>query len=113
MSDHTPGPWTVEPMDNIDDVEAAKPFAYVIGPDDVDPWAPPHEWRFKVADAHLIAAAPDLLAALEKIAGLQETTFSGRIGEQPFEYTMTVGAQSIAHAAIAKAIGARETSTPL
>jgi hypothetical protein len=54
-------------MDNVDDEEAAKPFAYVIGPDDIDPWAPPAEWRFKVADARLIAAAPDLLRELEEM----------------------------------------------
>ena len=98
MSDHTPGPWTVEPMSNVDDEEAAKPFAYVIGPDDVDPWAPPAEWRFKIADAHLIAAAPDLLAALEQIVDLDAF---------PDEFSFR--ADEIARAAIAKATGVGST----
>jgi hypothetical protein len=83
-------------MDNVDDAEAAKPFAYVVGPDAADPWAPPAEWRFKTGDARLIAAAPDLLAALVE---LEETI---RYSEHRFE-----SPKGLAHAraAIAKAKG--------
>jgi hypothetical protein len=68
MAEHTPGPWKVEPMDNTDDDEKASGFAYLVGPEPAyDGWVPPVEWRFRIADARLIAAAPDLLAALEDV----------------------------------------------
>lgn len=66
MSKHTPGPWeaTYEPCEMGNDwrIECKSDTGFVVGVvmyrHDADEWA---------ANAHLIAAAPDLLAALRDI----------------------------------------------
>ena len=87
VTDHTPGPWT--PM-GLDD------GTWIIGrgPN----FVPPFAWATEEADARLIAAAPDLLAALERIA--TEGHEPERLGFQ---------AKAIARAAIAKAKGGVKT----
>ncbi len=79
MSTHTPGPWGVE-RDGFSIYMSNQVVATAIAPDG----ASIHEQR---ANASLIAAAPDLLAALEQIAVAR--TVNDRI--------------SIARAALAKA----------
>ncbi len=58
---HTPGPWRVystviggEPVHRVDGQRGGKPI----------------NWRPTLADAHLIAAAPDMLEALEAILSM-------------------------------------------
>lgn len=61
---HTPGPWVVEPITNNDEaygVYASAENAFVA----VTPWGPSTE-----ENATLIAAAPDMLAALEEMNAL-------------------------------------------
>jgi hypothetical protein len=53
---YTPGPWTV----TIDESPARGPVAYVNGP-------PIYDTAFEPDDARLIAAAPDLLEALQEV----------------------------------------------
>ena len=62
MADHTPGPWEYrEPGGE----EVFGPAIYAPGAHDTDPLAAAKT----EADARLIAAAPDLLAALQGVAG--------------------------------------------
>jgi len=103
MSKHTPGPWTaatiegddytfVEPTDNSPDNDNAN---YVIarcsGPD-------------RVENALLIAAAPDLLAALHEISRCcdERASFDG----DPAMKRWCKATSEVARAAIAKAEGA-------
>lgn len=58
MSKHTPGPWNIEPYGNNRQL--------VIGVYPNDSLAAEVEGPNRVADAHLIAAAPDLLALLQQ-----------------------------------------------
>ncbi len=62
---HTPGPWTValgvSPVDTVWDAEGEHKIASFIS-------APSRDWQEQDANARLIAAAPDLLAALAEIA---------------------------------------------
>ena len=92
MSAHTPGPWTVggdtQFMNQVE-IWPAIGCAYGVGPE-------------VIANAHLIAAAPDLLEALEKIAVLYEKDIDADNYEQAANaYEM----RCIARAAIAKAKG--------
>jgi hypothetical protein len=61
---HTPGPWLVRPICDHDVIDIIKEG---FGPGDaiavISAWGDPE----RIADAHLIAAAPDLLKALEAI----------------------------------------------
>jgi hypothetical protein len=89
---HTPGPWCIDPHQSpeqpltvFDGPNCGTLIAIVSG----DPDEPENE-----ANAKLIAAAPDLLAALERIAAIKVTGYDG-------DY----GIQAIADAAIAKATG--------
>lgn len=79
MSKHTPGPWTASPM-RIGPNEKDRRYGFVVnGPDDRGaPSLPIRVCDLRVpvgfegfaegqANAHLIAAAPDLLAALRDI----------------------------------------------
>jgi hypothetical protein len=86
MSQHTPGPWTWEPPNGIpaDGYDARVLGAengYTVG------WVRPH-------NARLIAAAPDLLAVLERICRAQERC----AGDNPLDALIDE-----ARAAIAKA----------
>ena len=62
MSNHTPGPWKVEPIHR--DRVVAGNFRFLPAN---DRGAPMEEWQ---ANARLIAAAPDLLDLAKNIAGL-------------------------------------------
>lgn len=87
---HTPGPWDVEPKGSRNFVDGADGLAVAyLG------WAGVRERSEIEANARLIAAAPDLLAALYSIATDPSAIYSGanaHIGD-------------IARAAIAKATG--------
>lgn len=82
MSKHTPGPWTYQrwfdafdlnPSDvGIEDIQQV-PIVRVAGPNDETVASASDLFEFKEADAKLIAAAPDLLEALEYIMGNPET----------------------------------------
>ena len=60
---HTPGPWTVEDSSVTALVDSENSQTYIAPICEVD-----QEWAMADANAHLIAAAPDLLAALEDVA---------------------------------------------
>lgn len=62
---HTPGPWTVFARPGTETLEvqaAGKPVAHWMGFDGAD-----QPWDEKAANARLMAAAPDLLAAAAKV----------------------------------------------
>jgi len=84
VTDHTPGPWTVK-----NDPVAPERVVVDMG-DGIVAVHPFKDWKSNADRARLIAAAPDLLAALEQIANLPDE------GE---------GGNDIARAAIAKAKG--------
>lgn len=69
MSNHTPGPWTIsEGQSDIGIVIVRTLVAMVTNDED---W--PISLEEQQANACLIAAAPDLLAALERIANTNST----------------------------------------
>jgi len=86
MSKHTPGPWTFVHEGGIDG-------GYFIDAKEDVVVLP--RGRLTEADARLIAAAPDLLAALKLLVAFGEGSFA-----------QAVGAWEQARAAIAKAEGA-------
>jgi hypothetical protein len=94
MSEHTPGPWTCEPNDSHQfdirgdywEVATAHGFCGANG-------GPPTSMTESIANARLIAAAPDLLDAIKQI--VSDTDSPGQFGM----------ALEAAHAAIAKATG--------
>ena len=93
MSAHTAGPWVAD----LNVLQALNEGPLVIGAQHVvvaEVCTPDEQGR---ADAHLIAAAPDLLNALQR--------FAGAIGyEGDFEYvTGDVALYGVVRAAIAKA----------
>lgn len=65
MSAHTPGPWVVDPYTGIAKEIRINDGEILLDYDDVDHAA-------QEANARLIAAAPDLLEALEKILECEE-----------------------------------------
>ncbi len=68
-AEHTPGPWTAKIYDRTISVEVGSPKKSkitVVGWSGFDSSDPP--FRRQVANARLIAAAPDLLAALEAVS---------------------------------------------
>jgi len=81
MSDHTPGPWQLE--GEVVSSESNKVIH-------VPPWSPRHPELH--ANAQLIAAAPDLLAACERVIEAEW----GNAHEKTLE---------IVRAAVAKALG--------
>ena len=87
---HTPGPWELREGDD----EAFGPAIYSAGAHDMDPLATVSRVsrRDAEADARLIAAAPDLLAALEDVVQMYQPAFDPPFIER-------------ARAAIAKAKG--------
>ncbi len=65
MTEHTPGPWIKRPdvySEMICITTETKMIAQLPGPDGTD-----IAEKEQLANAHLIAAAPDLLAALEQV----------------------------------------------
>jgi len=83
---HLPGPWTVSPSNELRITTTTNGRTYVASCDNIGMPSAPY-------NARLIAAAPELLAALE----LARNTFAG-IG-------MVTIASAICDAAIAKATG--------
>lgn len=106
MSAHTPGPWKAVPVDGEWSVRTLSPFAPTgqtvvhIGPDCVSERNRPVCSGEAVANARLIAAAPDLLAALETFLAWYETAALPR--EQIVGLAARAGE---ARAAIARARG--------
>jgi hypothetical protein len=97
MTKHTPGPWTFEVGENGDDFNLNGPEYRIIGGCECcgSPWMSGKRY---MADARLIAAAPDLLEALQgvlRVADRKTTEFDA------------------ARAAIAKSIGVSEHSLPV
>ncbi len=74
MSAHTPGPWIVS--DPRKSQASGKDMYGIDGPEVVDDW---EDWGFTEADARLIAAAPELLAALENIVEMNPALSMGMI----------------------------------
>jgi len=104
MTGHTPGPWRVGFSDGSGAGESyGAEGIYITGPDgQVVVWGGEHFGHIsgveRSADAQLIAAAPDLLQALEQILGWQKLRRG--LGEIPIERI-----EQIAEAAIGKAKG--------
>lgn len=98
---HTPGPWVVRDFGRFPGIDAANGASIVVYGEDGEEWAgvrgtEPNEAAEEVAaNARLIAAAPDLLEALQKIAAGDFNC----AGHQRF-----MAAQGLAAAAIAKAV---------
>ena len=69
MSKHTPGPWVVESLVDGFDIHAPEPGCFVATTSD-----PEMIWGAvtRKGDAHLIAAAPELLEALEELLACTE-----------------------------------------
>lgn len=93
---HTPGPWIAR-----DGVVVASHFgwsgAIVAQPRHHDLGANTYDTRRAEANAHLIAAAPDMLAALQKIVAVNGSTGGAQSLVDEFKF--------IASQAIAKAEG--------
>jgi len=93
MTSHTPGPWEIKPRVH------AEMFAAIMGADGhlvVNLGDGGNGIEQQTANGHLIAAAPDLLAALEVLLGRIETRFLGEVEKREADQ---------ARAAIAKAKG--------
>ena len=119
MAEHTPGPWCVEAIDSehLHDIclaytvpNAGNPVlvATVFGDDDDDPV----NNRQAEANARLIAAAPDLLAALlPMLRGVEQWERGSRLsvyvapGHLRCSLELELGELRAAAAAIAKATG--------
>ena len=95
-SKHTPGPWTINWYICREGKKELWRVPHSIGPVSTDHnhWAGNH-LDVEAADAALISAAPDLLAALQEL-----------------RYACTNKAEAMADAAIAKATGAQSTPQP-
>jgi hypothetical protein len=68
MAKHTPGPWFLDDDGRIFDTPDRGQLVAEVAT--ADPAEPPAEED--VANARLIAAAPDLLAALEKVVAISD-----------------------------------------
>jgi hypothetical protein len=62
---HTPGPWSIRQFDRYDKRIIIPEPGAMVDNDDVD-------WDEAAANAHLIAAAPDLLGALKGLVEINE-----------------------------------------
>ena len=95
---HTPGPWDVRKSSNPKNGTAWRDIVSLGGD-----FGPSYVGEALDVDARLIAAAPDLLAALEEIMGFSPSFIDGRT----HYVKITPSAKSIrqARAAIAKATG--------
>ena len=102
MTLHTPGPWRFEFYKNDSDEYCHRVVGSYIDkngwPDIVCDNEPYYPHQVSEADARLIAAAPDLLEALKKIASLGMSQFFTQAD-------FADECQNIARAAIAKATG--------
>src|SRR5687767_11250576 len=96
---HTPAPWTVQPMDSYWRINAANPRGRIVTLAEVRP----RPVGFGEANARLIAAAPDLLAALEAFTQAPIIFDAG-------DFDAIAAVQLQARAALAKARGEAVTS---
>lgn len=95
---HTPGPWRVGPVDDTIVTDAAGKEVAAIDGDYNDP----DTWPLMEANARLIAAAPDLLAALRRA----KETIRVWHGPNAWDIYDRVSPEMVAiNAAIAKAEG--------
>ena len=102
MSQHTPGPWTIEP-EHIDDEDGSYHEPVIMANDGMLIVAVIRVGTGQdEANARLIAAAPDLLTALVEIAKGE-----GRFSCDPLEHASNTidDMKALALAAIAKAEG--------
>ena len=109
MSEHTPAPWVVSPLSDLmvsaDRGDHQIPLAFIYGPS----FAERSEvGRRALADARLIAAAPELLDVLDRISGelkgalsLLEPVCRREFGNS--NYNILVGLVQEAKAVITKA----------
>jgi hypothetical protein len=93
-SGFTPGPWNVEKP-------YGEPGVYVSGPDTV---LIAKVWNDSEANASLIAAAPDLLVALERVATWQHETINSGTMTMGELFNITYG---MINAAISRAKGGK------
>jgi hypothetical protein len=94
---HTPGPWTVETKNSyIHVVSPTHVIATISGVPGVS--------KYAVANSHLVAAAPDLLAALKDVSDKLDRAFEGD-EEAAEDYGVTASLHR-ARTAIANARGA-------
>jgi len=111
---YTPGPWQVVNRSDITgapdlSVQVADPRSKQVGSKQVVRWDKPYPSDTDHANAHLIAAAPDLLAACEMFMGHLQTGFLVRDiskdGQSGFAMSMMsfMGELQKAQAAITKA----------
>lgn len=95
---HTPGPWVVSLSPNlvgaIDDGGERETVAETVGPN-------------KEANAHLIAAAPDLLEACKMMLLWLETPKTAELNSASWRECLPKG-----RAAIAKALGSQPSTPP-
>ena len=96
---HTPGPWRVSLSDDTVVIDAHGREVAMIDGD----YNRPDEWPIMEANTRLIAAAPDLLATLERLLHLDDSygPFGGEIYQDRIDR-----AWEKARAALAKAKGA-------
>ena len=99
MSTHTPGPWRVDPHDyeDIQTADGSVEIATMMNDDFAYNVAPEAE---AAANARLIAAAPELLAALRVVEQAGLIRQDGVI-----DAGVLAAVQGVARAAIAKAVG--------
>lgn len=101
MSNHTPGPWTIEKSTRTDHhIIAGRRWIATASNHDFHPTQDENERT--IANARLIAAAPDLLAALVEIVGQENPN---RWGYDAAHKALDDDWRAQARAAIAKATG--------
>jgi hypothetical protein len=103
MSEHTPGPWKTD-RNNVHLGQIAT-IHHCVGNDWVEVWSPdwPDDEETQEANARLIAAAPELLTALE---ALVSDSMASDFNEHWQSFRQ-------AEAAIAKAKGEQSSNNPL
>lgn len=98
MSKHTAGPWTFDKAHSVGFIVHDKNYGYIVGAQD-------EEGRYGAieseSNARLIAAAPELLEALEEMTSLA----SGPVGGVSVQMKRDILAKARAVIAIAKARG--------
>ena len=102
---HTPGPWAANDdglvLGNLDNYEGEAPLVCSCGESDDFNMEP----SLQLANARLIAAAPDLLEALQGMAMLLSDVLSGAQSSEVQTRQVLNYAADLARAAIAKAEG--------
>lgn len=102
MSDHTPGPWHIvtDEHGNTEIITDSRPYICTVAPGKCE--------DVTVANARLIAAAPELLEALMSIldyAPEMELCIASKYGGDSFTYVGFRGYIADAKAAVSKALG--------